>query len=259
MDENPYQAPEAPVEAPQPADPAGNGLPWEDRAQGGAVARAVATVRLILANPEDAGQRIARSKAVGTAIAFFALAGLPFQWVTQALTAGFTPLDGSGNAWFFKALHLPVPPPPGPEQAGFAKVILWAGVALAPLTFALGMLLAGLLAHLGLWMVKGLEEKRGLETTYRSLLYVGGATAWVGFLNAFGVFLPGAIHPIHQLFSFALAMGILTFQGMVLAHAHGLRPWKGVLGIFLPWLILGCCLGACLAPVVMGAAAAGTS
>lgn len=128
-------------------------------------------------------------------------------------------------------------------------------MALAPLTFAIGLLLAGLLAHLGLWMVKGLEEKRGLETTYRSLLYVGGATAWVGFLNAFGVLLPGAVHPIHQLFGFALALGILTFQGMVLAHAHGLRPWKGVVAIFLPWVILACCLGACLAPVVMGAAA----
>lgn len=259
MEENPYQAPEAPLEAPPASDPAGLGLPWEDRSQGGAFARALATVRLILANPEDAGLRISRSKAVGQSIGFFALAGLPFQWVAQALTAANTPLDGSANAWFFKALRLPVPPPPAPEQLGFAKVIMWAGVAMAPLTLAIGMLIAGLLAHLGLWMVKGLEEKRGLETTYRSLLYVGGATAWVAFLNAFGVFLPKGLHPIHQLFGFALALGILTFQGMVLGHAHGLKPWKGVVAIFLPWVILGCCLGACLAPVMMGAAAAGAS
>jgi hypothetical protein len=259
MAENPYQAPEAPLEVPPTPEHAGPGLPWEDRSQGGAFARAFATVRLILANPEEAGLRIARSKAVGASIAFFALAGLPFQWVTQALTATHTPLDGSGNAWLFKALHLPVPPPPAPEQLGFAKVIMWAGVAMAPLTFAIGMLIAGLLAHLGLWMVKGLEAKRGLEVTYRSLLYVGGATAWVGFLSAFGVLLPKAVHPIHQLFGFALALGILTFQGMVLGHAHGLKPWKGVLAIFVPWLILGCCLGACLAPVLMGAAAAGAS
>ncbi len=259
MDENPYQAPGAPLEAPPAPEAAGPVLPWEDRAQGGAFARALATVRLILGNPEEAGHRIPPSKALGPAIAFFALAALPFQWMAQGLTVAFTPLDGSANAWFFKALHLPVPPPPAAEQMAFTKVIVWTGVAMAPLTFAIGMLIAGLLAHVGLWMMKGLDEKRGLETTYRSLLYGGGATAWVGLLSAFGILLPRALHPLHQLFGFALALGVLTFQGMVLGHAHGLRPWKGVVAIFLPWVILGCCLGACLAPVVMGAAAAGAS
>ncbi|HJV23942.1 MAG TPA: hypothetical protein VJ570_14670 [Holophagaceae bacterium] len=257
MDENHYRSPEAPLDPPPTPEPGGLLLPWEDPSQGGAFARAWATARAILGDPEDAGRRIAPSRAVGKAIAFFALAALPFQWAGQALTVAFTPLDGSGNEWFFKALRMPVPPPPGPEQMAFAKVIVWVGVGIAPLTFAIGLLLAGLMAHGGLWMVKGLEGKRGLETTFRSLLYVGGATAWVAFLNAFGVLLPRAIHPLHQLFSFALALGILTFQGMVLGHAHGLRPWKGVVAIFLPWVILGCCLGACLAPVMMGAAAGG--
>ncbi|HJV90485.1 MAG TPA: YIP1 family protein [Holophagaceae bacterium] len=255
MDENPYRSPEAPLDPPEAPEPGGRLLPWEEPSTGGALARAWATARDILRDPEEAGRRIAPSRAVGKAIAFFALAALPFQWAGQALAVAFTPLDGSGNEWFFKALHLPVPPPPGPEQMAFAKVMVWVGVAMAPLTFALGLLLSGLLAHAGLWMVKGLEGQRGLETTYRSILYAGGATAWVGFLNAFGVFLPRGIHPVHQLFSLALALGILTFQGMVLGHAHGLRPWRGVAAIFLPWVILGCCLGALLAPVMMGVAA----
>ncbi|HJW34298.1 MAG TPA: hypothetical protein VJ505_13210 [Holophagaceae bacterium] len=259
MDENPYQAPEAPLEAPPAPEPPGLGLPWEDRARGGAIARALATIRLILANPEDAGQRISRSKAVGPAIAFFALAGMPFRWATNALVTAFTPLDGSGNEWLFKALHQPMPPPPAPGQMAFAKALTWISVGLAPLFMAVGVLIMGLLAHAGLWMVKGLEEKRGLETTYRSLLYVGGATAWVGLLAALGVLLPKGALPFHQLFTFALELGILTFLGLVLAHGHGIKGWKGVLAVLLPLLILICCLGACLAPVMMGAAAAGNA
>lgn len=259
MDENPYQAPGAPLESPEPPAGTGSGplLPWEVATEGGPVARAVATVRIILAAPEEAGTRLARSRAMGQAAAYFALAGLPFQWVTQAMVAAGTSLDSQANAWIFKLMHVPVPPPPTPEQMAFQKVILWIGVALTPLTLAIGIVISGLLAHAGLWMVKGLEEKRGLETTFRSMLYVAGSTSWLGFLNAFGVFLPAGVQPIHQLLSVGLALGVFSYQGLVLGHAHGIKPGRGILAIFMPILIMLCCAAACFIPVILAGAARG--
>lgn len=253
MDQNPYQAPGAPLEVPEPPPGAETGplLPWEVPAEGGAVGRALATGRMILTAPEEAGARVARSRAVGQAGAFFALAGLPFHWVSQAVVAAGTSLDVQANAWIFKLLKAPVPPPPTPEQLGVQKVILWVGVALTPFTLAIGLVITGLLAHGGLWMVKGLGEKRGLETTFRSTLYVAGSTAWLGFLNAFGVFLPAGAQPIHQLLSLGLALGVLSYQGLMLGHAHGIRPSRGILAVFMPLILLACCALACLVPLVV--------
>lgn len=251
MSENPYAAPGSDPEAPEPV-PGGRGLPWED--PGPPFPRAWDTLRLILQDPGEAGARIAARKALGPAIAFALLVGLPFQWLGQALAALWTKVDESGatNAAFFKALHLPPPPAPTPESAAMAKTFLWVQVVMTPLVLALGLLLMGLLAHAGLWMLRGLERGRGLEATFRTLLYVSAATAWAGFLNVFGLLLPGSLHTVHILFSLALGLGVLTFQGLVLGHAHGIQPWRGILAVFLPWLILGCCLAACLAPVAMG-------
>jgi hypothetical protein len=259
MDENPYQAPAAPLEGPQ--SPAGEGsgplLPWEVPTEGGALTRALATARMVLAAPEEAGTRVARSRAVGQAGAYFALAGLPFHWVAQAMVAAGTSLDAQANAWIFKLMHVPVPPPPTPEQMAFQKVILWVGVVLTPLTLALGIVISGLLAHAGLWMVKGLQEKRGLETTFRSMLYVAGSTSWLGFLNALGVFLPAGAQPIHQLLSVGLALGIFSYQGLLLGHAHGIKPSRGILAIFMPVLIILCCAASCLIPVIIAGASRG--
>ena len=249
MDENPYAPPTAPTEGPE-LPIAGDPLPWEG--SGSWTTRAWETLRLLLQAPPEAGQRLAARKVLGPAITFAALVGLPFQWVGQVLAALWTPLEGGGgNAAFLKMLGLPQPPPPSPEQLAMAKGILWVQVALTPLLVALGVTIMGLLAHGGLWMVRGLGSNRGLEVSFRTVLYVSAATAWVGFLGVFGLLLPPPLQAFHLLLSLALGLGVFTFQGIVLAHAHGVAPWRGILGVFLPWVLLGCCMAACLAPMAM--------
>lgn len=256
MDAAPPSEPTGSPEGLPPGTPDGEAprLPWET--PGPWAGRAWATVRMILQDPPEAGARLGARKVLGPAIAFAALVGLPFQWLSQALGALWTPLDGGGaNAIFLKALGQPLPPPPSPEQLALARVFLGVQVALAPLLVALGVLIMGLLAHGGLWMLRGLERERGLETTYRSLLYVGAATAWVGFLSIFGLKLPESLLGLHLLVNLALGLGVLTFQGIVLAHAHGTQTWRGVLAVFLPLVILFCCLAACLVPAALAAKA----
>jgi hypothetical protein len=102
-------------------------------------------------------------------------------------------------------------------------------------------------------MVQGLTERRGLEVTFRTLLYAAAATSWLGFLNAFLVFIPGpGFHIIHQVLSVGLSLGVITFQGLVLGHAHGVKPWKGVVGMLLPMALI-LCTCACLLASVMAA------
>ncbi len=259
MDENPYQAPGASLEGPEPPSPEAEGplLPWEVPSEGGALARALATVRLMLGAPEEAGTRLARSRAVGKAGTYYALAGLPFQWVAQVVMAAGASRDAQTNAWMFRFFHLPEPPPPTPEQAALQKVIVWVTAALTPFLAAIGIVIAGLVAHAGLWMVKGLAEKRGLETTFRVILYMIGSTAWLGLVNSLGVFLPPAAQPFHALLSGGVGLGILTYQGMVLGYAHGIKPGRGVLAVFMPLIIAFCCAAACLLPLILTGAARG--
>lgn len=244
--ENPWQIPGAPLEA-EPPQGAGPRMPFEEPGQP-LLRRILQTASMVLRAPEDAGRRLGASKAVAPAVAFFAWLGLPLQWLTQAITVAGTPQDPAQNEALLRFLHLPAQPTPSPEQLAMARTFAWVGVAMAPLAMAIGILLMGLVAHAGLWMVRGLSQGRGLEVTFRALLYTSASTAWVGFLNAFFVFVPG-VHLLHQLLSIGLGLGVLTFQGLVLGHAHGERPWKGVLGLFLPLVLLACLCGCGLALV----------
>lgn len=241
--ENPWQTPDAPLEA-EPQDGAPR-MPFEE--PGRPLLRRIRdSISLILRVPEEAGHRLGASKAVGPAVAFFAWVGLPLQWLTQAITVAGTPQDPAQNEALLRLFHLPVQPAPTPEQLALTRTFAWVGVAMAPVAMAIGLLLMGLLAHAGLWIVQGLSQRRGMEVTFRALLYASAATSWVGFLNAFLVFVPGFRLP-HQILSIGLGLGVLTFQGLVLGHAHGERPWKGVLGLFLPLLLLACLCGCGLA------------
>lgn len=252
MDENPYSPPTASPEAPEP--PAtGPLIPWE--APGGPVARAWATVRMILQDPQEAGARVGARKALGPAIGFAALVGLPFKLLEQILVVLWTPLDGGIQAAMLRKAGFPLPPAPTGEQLEAARdlhrVQGAVAVILAPVFLAIGIVLFGLIAHAGLWMFRGLERKAGLEVTLRTLLYVGGATAWVWCLLPFGLLLPESAQGLYILVNLGLSLGLLSYHGRVLAHAHGVEPWRGICGVLVPVVGLFCCLGACLASMLM--------
>jgi hypothetical protein len=158
-------------------------------------------------------------------------------------------------AWVFRWFHLPEPPPPSAQQVAFQKIFGWIQVAAYPLLIAMGFLLFGALVHGGLWLLRGLRHGRGIEVTYRTLLYLGGALSWLGLINATGAFLPGGAFWAHQAFSLALGLGFLTYHGILLAEGHGVERWRGILGIFLPGILLCVVCTCCLA--VLGAGAAG--
>ncbi len=249
MDQNnPWQSPDAPLEQ-EPALPE-KVMPFEEKGRP-LFPRVWETVTLILQDAAEAGRRLGAIKTLGPAMAFFACVGLPLQWLGQIITALGMPLDQPQNEWVFRALHLPPPPPPTPEAIAMGRMMVWVTVVIAPIIMALGLLLMGLLAHLGMWMLGATKQGKGLEVTFRSVLYVTAATSWIHILTAAVLFIPGiGARMLQPLLGFGLGMGVLTFQGLVLAHAHDERPWKGILGIFLPYLILACICGGCLAGAV---------
>ncbi len=256
MDENPYAPPNAPSEGNEPAAPTA-GLPWEQPGPWGP--RAWATVRLILHSPPEAGARLGARKALGPAVAFAALVGLPFKLIEQVLVVLWTPLDGGIQAALMRKMGLPLPPPPTGEQLEAAgnlhQIQAVLAVALSPIFLAIGILLFGLMAHVGLWMFRGLEEKRGLEVTYRSLLFVGAATAWAWCFAPFGLLLPESLQMIYLVASTGLTFGLLSYQGLVLAHAHGVKPWQGICAVLVPFLGIFCCLSICAAAAIMASKA----
>ena len=222
-------------------------LPWEDANNTeGRVAKALATVKALFGDPSEAGRAIGARAQVGPAVGFFAFLGLPCQWIATAMARWAQAGRPDQMAYVMRYFHLPEQPAPTAQQLAFQSTLGWFQVAAFPLIAAIGMLIFGALAHGGLWMVKGLRNGKGIEISYRTLLYASGAFGWIGLINAAGVFLPGGAFWVHQAFSLALALGFITFQGMLLAEAHGVERWRGIVGVFLPGFIL-CCLCACCA------------
>ncbi|MGH7535828.1 MAG: hypothetical protein ACREMG_09595, partial [Gemmatimonadales bacterium] len=43
-----------------------------------------------------------------------------------------------------------------------------------------------------------------------------------------------------------LSLAFFVQAGLLLAKAHGTDTWRGVVGIFLPWVVFGCCCGAAI-------------
>lgn len=230
-------------------------LAWEDPAfEGGRLAKGVATARTLLGDPGQAGQALGIPAKMGFAIGFYALFGLPCQWLAAALVHVANMERPDRMAWVFEWFHLPAPPTPTAQQLAFQKIMGWGQVVAYPLIAALGILIMGGLAHLGLWMVRGLTKGKGIEVTYRTGLFLAGALSWVWLINVAGAFLPGGLFWAHQAFSLALGLGILTYQGMVLAEAHGVERWRGILGVFLPGILLCLVCLCCVALVGLGAA-----
>lgn len=231
-------------------------LAWEDPGfQGGLAAKVLATLRVLLRSPEQAGQALGGNGKIGSAIGFYALCGLPCQWVASAFVQSANLAHPDRMAWVFRWFHLPEPAAPTAQQLAVQKVMGWAQLAAFPLLAALGILLMGALAHGGLWMARGLSKNKGIESTYRTLLYLAGALSWVGLINAAGAYLPGGFFWAHQAFSLALGLGLFTYQGMVLAEVHQIERWRGVLGVFLPGVAL-CLLCLCCATLIAVGAAA---
>ncbi|HJW08842.1 MAG TPA: hypothetical protein VJ483_04360 [Holophagaceae bacterium] len=241
---------EIPIQAPEAPRPL---MPWEDRERFPSLgSRALATIGLILGRPDEAGPALAAG-TVGPAIAFCALLALPAQWITQAVVQ----LSGASQAMQTEAvafLHLPAMPEPTAEQLAMQRIVAWVAVAVFPLTFAVGMLVVGALMHAGLWMVRA--AARGIEVTFRTVLYANGALSWMSLIITLGVLLPGPVRWITQLIGLAVGLGFFTYQGILLAKAHGVETWRGIVGVFLPVLILGLCICCCVAMLAGGAAAA---
>lgn len=254
--DNPWQTPEAPLEP--ESTPTGAVIPYEE--PGKALGwRLGETLGMILRDPAEAGRRIAASRALTPAITCFLWLGLSMQWLAALvqIPANLAQQE-QGNRWVFELFRMPPPPPPSAEQMALATTFTWVGAAMAPLFIALWILLMGCCAHLGLWVFKGLSERRGMETTFRAMLYGYAATNWVDLPMAFLAYVPAfGMRLPHQLLAVGVGLGVLSFKGMVVAHAHGAPTWKGVLGVLLIpvvlFLLCACCLGALVGVMAGGA------
>lgn len=247
---DPYLPPAADLEAPAEVFE-GPLLPWEDRENHpDRLSRAMATVRILTTRPQEAGSGLAARRKVGPALSFLLLVGLPLPWAVQLLMAFLGPF-GSGNP-FEGLFGLPKAPPPTPEMLGIQRIVGFVTAAVMPLGALLGTALNGLVAHTGLWMTRGLGAGRGLETTLRCTSYAMGCIFLVSWIFSLGPLLPPPAFLGLLAFSILFWIGASIWQGSLLARAHGTDTWRGILGIFLPWLlIVGCCGGVILVPIAL--------
>ena len=240
MNTNPFIAPEAPPDPPQPVN-GGRFLPFEDKANIPSLfVRISGTFRVFWTDTALAGEGLGLRPDIAPAMAFYALVGLPV-----AVVAGVAQIFSPVHPWFMSLMHAPKPAVP----SGMALIFTMMGVLLAPLWIAIAFAVAGLLNHAGLWMVGGTRAGLGLPVTYRTLLY-GAATLVVPVslaelaLNR----LPGPFGTLGQVISLGAQLGIFFYQGVIFARAHRTETWRGVMGLLMPLLatvlICGGCLGA---------------
>ena len=242
---NPYEPPQSELIHPdQERGPAGVPLvPWEDRvAYPGFILRVMETMKLVF-RPSAAGPSLGLHPRIGPAVTYFACIGLPMVWVTQILVALLAPTDA--NAAILELFGLPHQAPP-PEMEQFQKTVQVAVALFFPISMAMGMAVIGFASHGGLWLVKGLKAGRGLAATFRTLLYAYGTfngllwvfNVWVLLPPWFGLGVLGL--------SAVLSLAFFVQAGLLLAKAHGTEAWRGVVGMFLPWVVFGCCCGAAI-------------
>jgi len=115
-----------------------------------------------------------------------------------------------------------------------------------PLGLALTILVTGLLNHAGLWATGATRQALGLTATFRTLLYGSGAGALVTFPLALLATLPGFMGSLGQLLHTVSGLLLLTWYGLLYARAHRTETWRGILGVWLPTLLILFCCGACL-------------
>jgi hypothetical protein len=121
------------------------------------------------------------------------------------------------------------------------------GVLVAgPIGSGVGILIAGLVSHLGLWILRGTHEGLGLLVTYRSVLYGSAVVSLVVLPFQLLGHLPGRVGSYMLVLPVLLQIASLFYQGVLLAKAHRTQTWRGVLGAWLPILAFGALLAACL-------------
>ncbi len=245
---NPYQPPAAALDPPEPGLE-GPLLPWEDPVGHPELpGRIVATLGVLL-RPAEAGPALGAGRRVGPAITFYLAVGLPLLWAAQLLAAILKP--GAAPPWMGH-FGLPAAPALAPEALGLQRMLAVGAALAAPVGLAISLVVQGAVLHLGLWATRGLAARRGMAVTYRTALYANAAFALVSSVFALWPLLP--VWPALALFAAMVLFWIAAavYQGVLLARAHQTDTWRGVLGVFLPWLVFGCCCGA----VALAAAAA---
>lgn len=243
---NPYEPPQSDLIHPdQDRGPSDVPLvPWEDKARiPGFLDRILATMRL-MARPGEAGPSLGLHRRIGPAVSYFAWVGLPMIWVMQILAALFGPTDPM--AGILDRFGLPhQAPPPGMES--FQRTLQVVVSLFFPVSMAIGMAVIGFVSHAGLWLTKALRPGRGLEATFRTLLYGYGTFNGVLWVFNGWVFLPPLLGVVMLGLSALLSLAFFVQAGILLAKAHGTETWRGVLGMFLPWIIFACCCGLAIA------------
>lgn len=238
--ENPYDPPQSNVVLSEPnAEAVGAPLiPWEDSANyPGFLERVWATMQ-VMARPTEAGPSLGRHQRLSPAITYFLCVGLPLLWLVGILTALFGPANP--GAALFEKFNIPqASPAPGMESV--QKIIQVITAVVSPLFFAIMMAILGLINHAGLWLTRGLKTGRGVEVTYRALLYGFGTSSAVVWVFNLWVFLPMWVGLALLSLSVIAGLGLYVWQGVLLAKAHETDTWRGVLGVFLPWILLTCC------------------
>ena len=240
VDSNPYQPPAAELDPPEPILE-GPRMPWEDPgAYPGLPDRIVATLGLLL-RPVEAGPALGAGSRVGPAIGFYALVGFPLLWAAQILMAVLKP--GAQPPWMGQ-FGLPEAPAVTPEMASLQRIIALAAALAAPIGLALSLAVNGAVNHVGLWATRGLRANKGIALTYRTVLYAHAPLGLVSSIFVLWPLLP--LWPAMLLFVAMLLfwIGAAVYQGLLLARAHDTDAWRGILGVFLPWLLAGCCCGA---------------
>ena len=90
-------------------------------------------------------------------------------------------------------------------------------------------------------MTRGLTPGRGLVATFRTSYYSIGCMLLIMWILSFGPLFPRIVYL--GIVGLSMVFGIvgMGWTGTLLARAHGTDTWRGVLGVFLPWLVLACC------------------
>jgi len=216
-------------------------LPWEDRVNYPRFMDRITGTLKTLLQPSEAGKALGGYRSILPSLTFMAVVGLPLAWISQIIIVLFgppNPMEGIQQLF-----GLPAPPPPPPDMQSFQRVMQVLPVVLMPLSLAIGLGIWGLLVHGGLWATGALRPGRGLEATFRTLLYSSALMFLVSWAFNFWIFLP----PITSLAVLALStlcwLGFAFYQGTLLAKAHETQVWRGILGLFAPCIFFLCCCG----------------